>query len=117
MSTHLSDWTIEFQGCFEKDVDCNCGVFCVRRLDGPEQRVEVLTTVQIERMLAKVIGKEALNDQERAVLLATAGRRLIEDCIHRDGHVQPLLYLTGEIFRSRGAERRLLRESGLIAAG
>lgn len=114
MSTHLSEWTIEFQGCFEKDVDCNCGVFRVRRLDEPEQRVEVLTTVQIERMLAKFMGKDALDDQERSLLLATAGRRLIEDCIHREGNVQPLLYLTGEIFRSRGAERRLLQESGLI---
>lgn len=116
MSTHLSEWSIEFHGCFEKDVDCNCGVFRVRRLDEPEQRVEVLTTVQIEQMLAKVIGKDALSDHERSALLATAGRHLIEDCIHHDGRVQPLLFLTGEIFHSRGAERRLLQESGLIKA-
>jgi hypothetical protein len=109
-----SAWSIEYQGWIEKQPDCTCGVFEVTQQGEQPQRVEVLTTTQIERMLAREMGKEALSEEERSRLLATAGRHLISECIEQEGRVRPLLYLTGQIFRSRGAERRLLEECGLL---
>ena len=41
-------------------------------------------------------------------------RRLIEECLRERGRVEPVLLLTSQIFREPGAERRLLRECGLI---
>jgi len=109
-----SAWSIEYEGWLEKQPDCTCGVFTVTQQGEDPQRVEVMTTVQIEGMLAREMGKEALSDDERSRLLEGAGRRLISECIEQEGRVRPMLYLTGQIFRSRGAERRLLEECGLL---
>jgi hypothetical protein len=114
MTPDIAGWSIEFQGCTEKEVDCRCGHFEVTPEGGPSQLVEVLTTAQIEHILAGELGKSELSDEERGLILSTAGRHLIEQCIREEGHVPPVLHLTGMIFRSQGAERRLLQESGLL---
>ncbi|MGD0766461.1 MAG: hypothetical protein ABR978_09200 [Dehalococcoidia bacterium] len=114
MTSDIAGWVVEFRGCTEKDADCHCGQFEVAQEGRPAQQVEVLTTMQIEHILAGEMGKTALTDDERSVILATAGLHLIEHCIQEDGRVPPVLHLTGMIFRSRGAERRLLQECGLL---
>ena len=115
MTWEMSGWSIQFRGCVEKEPDCPCGKFEVSRENEPAREVEVLTTAQIEHILAGEMGKKALSDDEREVILAVAGRHLIEQCIEEQGHVPSVLYLSGQIFRSPGAERRLLQECGLIA--
>ena len=47
-------------------------------------------------------------------VLSLAGRRLIEECLRERRRLDPVLLLTSQIFREPGAERRLLRECGLI---
>ena len=74
----------------------------------------MLTTMQIEHILAGEMGKKTLSDDEREIILALAGKQLIEQCIEQEGHVPPVLYLSGQIFMSEGAERRLLQECGLL---
>ena len=114
MTSEIPGWVIEFRGCTEKVPDCHLGQFEVAQQGAPAQQVEVLTTVQIEHILAGEMGKAALTDDERSIILATAGLHLIEQCIQRDGHVPPVLHLTGQLFRSQGAGRRLLQECGLL---
>ena len=114
MTRDVSEWNIEYRGCVERQPDCSCGIFEVAMSGGEPQHVEVLTPVQIERMLAREMGKEALSEEERSLILAAAGTNLIRESIEQDGRVRPLLYLTGQIFRSRGAERRLLEQCGLL---
>ncbi|HUS83104.1 MAG TPA: hypothetical protein VM013_07640 [Dehalococcoidia bacterium] len=115
MAWEMSGWTVSFHGCTEKDIDCHAGKFDVRRRDEPVRQVEVLTTAQIEHVLAGEMGKKALSDEEREIILAVAGKHLIEQCIEEEGRVPSVLYLSGQIFLSEGAERRLLQECGLVA--
>jgi hypothetical protein len=77
-------------------------------------RVEVRITAQIESILAREMGKKELTEHEREAILTLAGRRIIEECLRERGRVDPLLLLTSQIFREPGAERRLLRECGLL---
>lgn len=114
MTWEISGWVINYFGCREKDPDCHAGKFEVFRAEGPAQEVEVLTTMQVEHILAGEMGKQALSDDERGIILSVAGKHLIEECIERDGHVPAVLYLSGQLFRSEGAERRLLEECGLM---
>lgn len=113
MTWEMSGWTVSFSGCTEKDPDCHAGKFVVARSDEPARQVEVLTTMQIERVLAGEMGKKALSDEEREIILSVAGKRLIEQCI-QEGHVPSVLYLSGQILISEGGSRRLLQECGLI---
>jgi hypothetical protein len=114
MTWEMSGYTVNFQGCTEKDVDCHAGRFRVAREGESPHEVEVLTTSQTEHILAGELGKRELSDEEREIILSVGGKRLIELCIEQEGHVPPVLYLGGQIFLSEGAERRLLRECGLI---
>jgi len=114
MTWEKSGWTVSFSGCAEKDPDCHAGRFEVVRTDEAARQVEVLTTSQIERILAGEMGKKALSDEEREIILAVAGKHLIEQCIEQEGRVPPVLYLSGQILMSEGAGRRLLQECGLI---
>ena len=114
MTWEMSGWTVSFQGCTEKDPDCHMGKFEIAHQGENARQVEVLTTSQIEHILAGELGKRELSDEEREIILAVAGRHLIEQCIE-EGHVPPVLYLSGQLFMLEGAERRLLQECGLIA--
>ena len=115
MAWEMSGWTVSFYGCTEKDADCHAGKFEVVRPGEPSRQVEVLTTSQIERILAGEMGKRVLSDEERETILSVAGKHLIEQCIEQEGRIPPVLYLTGQILLSEGAGRRLLQECGLIA--
>lgn len=114
MTWEMSGWTVSFQGCTEKDLDCHAGKFEIVRSGESPRQVEVLTTSQIEHILAGEMGKKTLSDEEREIILSVAGKHLIEQCIEQEGRVPSVLYLTGQIFFSEGAERRLLQECGLI---
>jgi hypothetical protein len=114
MTWEMSGWKVGFSGCTEKDRDCHAGKFEVSRAGEPAHSVEVLTTMQTEHILAGEMDKPALSDDEREVILAVAGRHLIEECIER-GHVPAVLYLSGQLLMTDGAARRLLRECGLIS--
>jgi hypothetical protein len=114
MSWEMSGWNVSFHGCTEKAPDCHTGKFDVARQGEPARQVEVMTTAQIEHILAGEMGKKALSDDEREIILAVAGKHLIEQCIEEEGRIPPVLYLSGQIFMSEGAERRLLEECGLI---
>ena len=114
MAWEMSGWTVSFYGCTEKDADCHAGKFEVARPGEPARQVEVLTTSQIERILAGEMGRKELSDDEREIILSVAGKHLIEQCIEQEGHVPSVLYLTGQILLSEGAGRRLLQECGLI---
>jgi hypothetical protein len=114
MTWEMSGWTVSFQGCAEKDLDCHAGKFEIVRPGETSRQVEVLTTSQIEHILAGEMGKKTLSDEEREIVLSVAGRKLIEQCIEQEGRVPSVLYLSGQIFLSEGAERRLLQECGLI---
>jgi hypothetical protein len=110
----MSGWAVNFHGCTEKAPDCHAGKFEIVRPGEGARQVEVLTTSQIEHILAGEMGKKTLSDEEREIILSVAGKHLIEQCIEQEGHVPAVLYLTGQIFLSEGAERRLLQECGLI---
>ncbi len=114
MTWEMSGWVVSFQGCAEKGPDCHMGKFQIVGPGGEVSRdVEVLTTMQIEHILAGELGKTELSNDEREIILAIGGRHLIEQCI-QEGHVPPVLYLSGQLFMTEGAERRLLQECGLI---
>ena len=113
MTWEMSGWVVRFQGCTQKGPDCHMGRFEIARAGENPRQVEVLTTSQIEHILAGELGKAELSDDEREIILAVAGKHLIEQCIE-EGHVPPVLYLSGQLFMSVGAERRLLQECGLI---
>ena len=114
MSEDVSRWVIEFEGCGEESPECHAGFFGVARGSEPSLSVEVRVTAQIERLLARQLGKDTLTVQEREAVLSVAGRHLIEECLAREGKVDAVLLLTSQVFRSRGAERRLLQECGLL---
>ena len=114
MPEDVSRWVIEFEGCAEESPECHAGFFGVARESEPGLSVEVRVTAQIEGLLARLLGKESLTAKDREAILSVAGRHLIEDCLSRAGKVDTVLLLTSEIFRSHGAERRLLRECGLL---
>jgi hypothetical protein len=113
MTWEMSGWVVSFQGCTEKDPDCHMGRFEVTRPGESPEQVEVLTTLQIEHILAGELGKRELSDEEREIIIAVAGRHLIEQCIE-EGNVPPTLYLSGQLFMTEGAAMRLLEECGLI---
>ena len=114
MAQDISRWSIRFEGCTRESAECDTALFDVVEEAKPPLRVEVRITAQIESILAREMGRRELTEQEREAILSTAGRRLIEECLRERGHVDPVLLLTSEIFRQHGAERRLLRECGLI---
>jgi len=114
MTWEMSGWTVSYSGCAEKEPDCHVGKFMISRIDEPPRQVEVLTTTQIERILAGEMGKKTLSDEEREIIISVAGKHLIEQCIEQEGRIPPVLYLSGQILMSEGAGRRLLRECGLM---
>jgi len=114
MPEDVSSWSIRFEGCARETAECDTARFAVVEERSPPLRVEVRITAQIESILAREMGKRELTEQEREAILSLAGRRLIDECLRERGRVDPVLFLTSQIFREPGAERRLLRECGLI---
>ncbi len=114
MAADVSHWSIRFEGCDQGSAECNAARFVVAEEGKPSAQVEVRITDQIESILAREMGRRELTHQERDAFLSTAGRQLIEECLRERGRVDPVLLLTSQIFRGHGAERRLLRESGLV---
>jgi hypothetical protein len=114
MPEDISGRSIRFEGCAQECAECDTARFAVVEEGRPPLRVEVRITAQIEGILGREMGKRELTEQEREAILSLAGRRLIEECLRERGRVDPVLLLTSQIFRERGAERRLLRECGLI---
>lgn len=107
-------WTVTFRGCDAAQVDCEAARFEVAEPEGTSAVVEVRTTAQVEHILARELGKQALDAQDREAILSAAGRQLIEERLAETGAVEPLLFLDSRLFRVPGAERRLLRECGLL---
>ncbi len=114
MPEDVSGQSIRFEGCAQECAECDTARFAVVEEGSPPLRVEVRITAQTEGILAREMGKRELTQQEREAILSVAGRRLIEECLRERGRVDPVLLLTSQIFREPGAERRLLRECGLI---
>lgn len=114
MAADVSRWSIRFDGCSEESAECAAAHFDVVEEGRTPLRVEVRVTAEIESILAREMGKRELTHQERESILSTAGRRLIEECLHERGRVDAVLLLTSQIFREPGAGKRLLRECGLI---
>ncbi len=114
MAEDVSRQSIRFEGCGRESAECDTARFDVVEQGTAPLRVEVRITAQIESILAREMGKQELTEQEREAILTVAGRRLIEECLQERGRVDPLLLLTSQIFREPGAERRLLRECGLV---
>ena len=108
MAAAPTGWTIVFLGCGRAQQDCDSAKFEVQRADGIPFKVEVRTTAQIEHILAREVGKEALAGRDREAILSVAGRQLMEECLAEEGAVEPLLFLDSRLFRVPGAERRLL---------
>jgi hypothetical protein len=114
MPEDVSGRSIRFAGCARESAECDAARFTVIEEGKPPLRIEVRITAQIESILAREMGKRELTEQEREAILSVAGRRLIEECLRERGRVDPVLFLTSQLFREPGAERRLLRECGLI---
>ena len=114
MAADISRWSIQFEGCAEERAECEAALFGVAEEGKSPQRVEVRITAQIESILAREMGRRYLTHEEREAILSAAGCRLIEECLRERGRVDPVLLLTSQIFREHGAEKRLLRECGLI---
>lgn len=114
MTEDVSRPSIRFDGCARASAECDTGRFALLEGGKPPVQVEVRITDQIESILAREMGRGELTEHERAVILSLAGRRLIEECLRERGRVEPVLLLTSQIFREPGAERRLLRECGLV---
>ena len=115
MAAAPAGWTVTFRGCEQGQEDCDSARFEVAPPRGTAITVEVRTTAQIERILARELGKQALGAHEREAILSVAGRWLVEERLEEKGQVEPLLLLDSRLFRVPGAERRLLRECGLLA--
>ncbi len=107
MALSSQGWSIEFRGCADPEDDCSSAVFDVTSPVGERQKVEIRTTTQIEAILAREKGKTSLARADRESLLASAGRKMIEESIAR-GRIDQVLTLDSRIFRSAGEERRLL---------
>jgi hypothetical protein len=114
MAADVSKWTIEFAGCAQESPECDAGLFSVSGAGKGPLEVEVRVTSQIESILARELGKKALTEGEREKIVSVAGRRLIEECLAKEGRVDPVVLLTSQIFRLPGAEKRLLQECGLL---
>ena len=114
MAPDISRWSIQFEGCARESAECDTAHFDVVEEGKSPLRVEVRITAQIESILAREMGRRQLTEEEREAILSTAGRHLVEECLRERGRVDPVLLLTSQIFRQRGAERRLLRECRLI---
>lgn len=114
MPEDVSGRSIRFEGCARKGTKCDAALFAVVEEGRLPLRVEVRITAQIESILARETGKRELTQQEREAILSLAGRRLIDECLRERGRVDPVLFLTSQIFREPGAERRLLRDCRLI---
>ena len=114
MVRDISEWTIEFEGCAPESPECDAARFALSATGQTPLRVEVRVTSQIESILARELGKETLTEGEREKILSVAGRQLIEEYLAKEGRVDPVLLLTSQIFRLPGAEKRLLRECGLL---
>jgi hypothetical protein len=114
MPEDVSGYSIRFEGCARESAECDAARFAVVEKGRPSLRVEVRITAQIESILAREMGKRELTQREREAILSVAGRWLIEECLRERGRVDPLLFLTSQLFREPGAERRLLRECGLL---
>jgi hypothetical protein len=114
MPEDVSGRSIRYEGCTQECAECDTARFAVVEEGRPPLPVEVRITGQIESILAREMGKRELAQQEREAILAVAGRQLIEECLREHGHVDRVVLLTSQIFREAGAERRLLRECGLI---
>jgi len=114
MPEDVSGHSIRFEGCARESAECDAARFAVVEEGRPPLRVEVRITAQIESILAREMSKRELTQQEREAILSVAGRRLIEECLQERSRVEPVLFLTSQLFREPGAERRLLRECGLL---
>jgi hypothetical protein len=114
MPEDVSGWSIRFEGCARETAECDTARFAVVEQGREPLRVQVRITAQIESILAREMGKRELTEQEREAILSLAGRRLIDECLRERGRVDPVLFLTSQIFREHGAERRLLRDCGLV---
>ncbi|OGO51182.1 MAG: hypothetical protein A2148_08915 [Chloroflexi bacterium RBG_16_68_14] len=114
MAAASTGWTVVFRGCEQAQQDCDSARFQVTPPQGKSITIEVRTTAQIEQILARELGKQALDAREREAILSPAGRRLIEERLEEKGQVEPLLFLDSRLFRASGAERRLLEQCGLL---
>ena len=114
MGANVVGWTMVFRGCEAVRDDCAAARFDVTSPQGAVTSVEVRTTAQIEHILARELGKSALDAREREAILSVAGRQLIEACLADEGAAEPLLFLDSRLLRAPGAERRLLQECGLL---
>ena len=114
MPEDVSSWSVRFEGCARESAECDAAHFAVVEEGRPPLPVEVRITAQIESILAREMGMRELTQQEREAILSLAGRRLINECLRERGRVDPVLFLTSQIFREPGAERRLLRDCGLV---
>ena len=115
MGAAPAGWTVTFRGCERLQRDCDTARFDVAGPEGTGLPVEVRTTAQIEYILARELGREALDAREREAIVSIAGRWLIEETLAERGAVEPLLLLDSRLFREPGAERRLLATCGLLA--
>ncbi len=114
MDSGPTEWTVTFRGCGTVHDDCDAAHFQVTPSRGAGFTVEVRTTSQIEHLLAQELGKEALDTADREAILSTAGQQIIEELLAARGTVERMLLLDSRLFRVPGAERRLLRECGLL---
>jgi hypothetical protein len=99
MPEDVSSWSVRFEGCARESAECDAARFAVIQEGRPALRVEVRITAQIESILAREMGKRELTEQEREAILSLAGRRLINECLRERGRVDPVLFLTSQIFR------------------
>lgn len=114
MAQDGSSWSVEFCGCTGPRDECQAARFQVAPPAGSPSSVEVRVTAQIESILARHLGKRELSPSDRQKILSPAGRRLIEESLARRGRVDAVLLLDSRLFFSHGAQRRLLRECGLL---
>lgn len=115
MTSEPPSWQITFVGCTHEANDCDAGHFECREF-GRSHHVVVRVTAQIERILARELGRPELTRTERERILETGGRRLLEGRLRAGQPLEPVMYLDSRIFLSPGAEKALLRESGLLPA-
>lgn len=105
---------VRFLGCCEDAQDCDAGRFECRQ-DGRAVIIKVRVTAQIERILARELGREDLTKEERASILEVGGRHMLEERLRHRQPLEHVLYLDSRIFLTPGAEKALLHESGLLA--
>ncbi len=105
---------VRFLGCAEDAQDCDAGRFeCWE--GGRAVSIKVRVTAQIERILARELGREDLTREERASILEVGGRHMLEERLRSRRPLEHVMYLDSRIFLTAGAEKALLHESGLLA--